>query len=146
MLSATFLLFSPPPSLKLPGMDIPGCFQTLLDQYMEDLEASRQQYNRQRDDPPLQRNMPPVAGRISWIRQLYQHITTPIKVCPRVQFYLEPSHIAHVCMSLDIYIGRSTINSICASVGSMLQLAALHPFLALLSLSVVYMYSYTAVW
>ena len=93
----------PPPSslarLKLPGLDIPSCFQVLLDQYMEDLEASRQLYNKQRDNPPLQRNMPPVAGRISWIRQLYQHITSPVKVCMCVWH----------CIHYIQYIDESTI-------------------------------------
>ncbi|KAM7400305.1 hypothetical protein PAMA_004821 [Pampus argenteus] len=35
-------------------------------------------YDKQRDDPPLARNMPPVAGRIVWVRHLYSKIEEPI--------------------------------------------------------------------
>jgi dynein heavy chain len=66
--------------LKLPGLDIPGRFQMVLDQYMDELERSRSLYNQQKEGPPLARNMPPIAGRINWIRQLYQHITSPVKM------------------------------------------------------------------
>lgn len=37
-----------------------------------------QLYQMHREDPPLARNMPPVAGRIVWVRQLYRRIEEPI--------------------------------------------------------------------
>lgn len=39
---------------------------------------SLQLYDKQRDSPPLARNMPPVAGRIGWARHLYKKIEAPI--------------------------------------------------------------------
>uniref|UniRef100_A0A8I3NLP8 Dynein axonemal heavy chain 8 n=1 Tax=Canis lupus familiaris TaxID=9615 RepID=A0A8I3NLP8_CANLF len=35
-------------------------------------------YYSQKDDPPLARNMPPIAGKILWVRQLYRRISEPI--------------------------------------------------------------------
>ncbi|KAG8512009.1 Dynein heavy chain 8, axonemal, partial [Galemys pyrenaicus] len=35
-------------------------------------------YHSQKDDPPLARNMPPIAGKILWVRQLYRRISEPI--------------------------------------------------------------------
>ncbi|PKU47169.1 dynein heavy chain axonemal [Limosa lapponica baueri] len=35
-------------------------------------------YQIQKDDPPLARNMPPVAGKILWVRQLFRRINEPI--------------------------------------------------------------------
>uniref|UniRef100_A0A8C8RGD8 Dynein axonemal heavy chain 8 n=1 Tax=Pelusios castaneus TaxID=367368 RepID=A0A8C8RGD8_9SAUR len=37
-----------------------------------------QLYQVQKDDPPLARNMPPVAGKILWVRQLFRRISEPI--------------------------------------------------------------------
>ncbi|POI31285.1 hypothetical protein CIB84_004964, partial [Bambusicola thoracicus] len=35
-------------------------------------------YQIHKDDPPLARNMPPVAGKILWVRQLFRRINEPI--------------------------------------------------------------------
>lgn len=37
-----------------------------------------QLYQTHREDPPLAKNMPPVAGRIVWVRQLFRRIQEPI--------------------------------------------------------------------
>jgi dynein heavy chain len=37
-----------------------------------------QLYQIHREDPPLARNMPPIAGKVLWIRQLYRSIQEPI--------------------------------------------------------------------
>uniref|UniRef100_A0A8C0Z8U1 Dynein axonemal heavy chain 8 n=1 Tax=Cyanistes caeruleus TaxID=156563 RepID=A0A8C0Z8U1_CYACU len=35
-------------------------------------------YQTQKDDPPLARNMPPIAGKILWVRQLFRRVNEPI--------------------------------------------------------------------
>jgi len=40
----------------------------------------RKIYEKNKEDPPLSRNLPPTAGRIIWARQLYQRISIPIKL------------------------------------------------------------------
>uniref|UniRef100_A0A803V1B2 Dynein axonemal heavy chain 8 n=1 Tax=Ficedula albicollis TaxID=59894 RepID=A0A803V1B2_FICAL len=35
-------------------------------------------YQTQKEDPPLARNMPPIAGRILWVRQLFRRVNEPI--------------------------------------------------------------------
>lgn len=47
-------------------------FQTLIPALLLQL------YHSQKDDPPLARNMPPIAGKILWVRQLYRRISEPI--------------------------------------------------------------------
>ena len=32
------------------------------------------------DDPPIDRNLPPIAGRINWNRQLFRRIEAPIRI------------------------------------------------------------------
>ncbi len=36
-------------------------------------------YEKNKTEPILSRNLPPISGRIAWSRQLYRRITTPIK-------------------------------------------------------------------
>ncbi len=45
-------------------------------------------YEKNKAEPSLSRNLPPISGRISWARQLYRRITTPIK-----QFAKQPDVI-----------------------------------------------------
>ena len=51
--------------------------------YIKDLEAIQRNYNKNKENPPIPRDLPPIAGRIAWIRQFYQHITSPIQVFQR---------------------------------------------------------------
>ncbi|NWV39501.1 DYH8 protein, partial [Grantiella picta] len=52
-----------------------GC---ILQHYVADLKTTKEIYETQKDDPPLARNMPPIAGRIFWVRQLFRRINEPI--------------------------------------------------------------------
>lgn len=40
----------------------------------------RDRYNEDRSSPPIPRNIPSIAGRIFWIRQLYRRIEAPMDV------------------------------------------------------------------
>lgn len=39
----------------------------------------RKLYEKNKVEPTLSRNLPPISGRIAWSRQLYRRITNPIK-------------------------------------------------------------------
>ncbi|NWT51238.1 DYH8 protein, partial [Erythrocercus mccallii] len=52
-----------------------GC---ILQHYVAELEATKKIYQTQKDDPPLARNMPPIAGKILWVRQLFRRVNEPI--------------------------------------------------------------------
>ncbi|XP_025829635.1 dynein heavy chain 8, axonemal [Agrilus planipennis] len=45
-----------------------------------EIEFLRDKYNEDRRDPILPRNMPPVSGRIMWIRQLYARMEEPMEI------------------------------------------------------------------
>ncbi|KAJ1345302.1 hypothetical protein BSLG_000815 [Batrachochytrium salamandrivorans] len=45
----------------------------------KELEGVRKLYQKYKDAPPIPRNTPPVSGAISWVRQLYRRIETPMK-------------------------------------------------------------------
>ncbi|KAM6185105.1 dynein axonemal heavy chain 8 [Rhynchocyon petersi] len=63
------------PCLKL---EINRTVERILQYYVAELEATKKLYHSQKDDPPLARNMPPIAGKILWVRQLYRRISEPI--------------------------------------------------------------------
>ncbi|XP_041836758.1 dynein heavy chain 8, axonemal-like [Melanotaenia boesemani] len=66
--------------LNLPCIDkqISNLFGVVLQQYTSELGFVKKVFDKQKEDPPLSRNMPPVAGRISWVRHLYKKIEEPI--------------------------------------------------------------------
>lgn len=41
-------------------------------------------YTKQKLDPPIGRDLPPVAGRILWARQLYRRIQGPMDLFKQV--------------------------------------------------------------
>lgn len=48
--------------------------------YQQEIEDVRDRYNEDRSDPPVPRSIPPIAGRILWIRQLYKRIEVPMNM------------------------------------------------------------------
>ncbi|XP_059138117.1 LOW QUALITY PROTEIN: dynein axonemal heavy chain 8 [Peromyscus eremicus] len=59
-------------------LEINHTIEQILQCYVAELEATKKLYHSQKDDPPLARNMPPIAGKILWVRQLYRRINEPI--------------------------------------------------------------------
>lgn len=52
----------------------------LVAMYEREIEDIRDRYNEDRSDPPISKNIPPIAGRILWIRQLYKRIEIPMNM------------------------------------------------------------------
>ncbi|XP_048203785.1 dynein axonemal heavy chain 8 isoform X1 [Perognathus longimembris pacificus] len=59
-------------------VEINRTIERILQYYVAELEATKKLYHSQKEDPPLARNMPPIAGKILWVRQLYRRINEPI--------------------------------------------------------------------
>ncbi|XP_068199657.1 dynein axonemal heavy chain 5 isoform X2 [Antennarius striatus] len=68
-------LFEAGPGARL---DLRRSYLLLVQRYSRDLDQLRRTYQRQRDQPPMGRNLPPVAGRILWCRQLFRKIEAPM--------------------------------------------------------------------
>uniref|UniRef100_A0A8V0ZBE3 Dynein axonemal heavy chain 8 n=1 Tax=Gallus gallus TaxID=9031 RepID=A0A8V0ZBE3_CHICK len=76
----------------------------ILQHYVAELEAIKKIYQIHKDDPPLARNMPPVAGKILWVRQLFRRINEPInyfhvKGKAVVQLY---NRVAYVLVQFEV--------------------------------------------
>lgn len=59
--------------------DLAAKYQVVFQSYGKDLEVVQQQYEAHKGAPPLPRNSPPVAGNVSWARQLLRRIEGPMK-------------------------------------------------------------------
>ena len=53
-------------------------FDDILNQYGKELTYAESVFEAQRDDPPLYRNFPPVAGAITWAAEIFQRVKQPI--------------------------------------------------------------------
>ena len=58
--------------------DLEAKLRVVFHNYGLDLEASQTLYERHKEDPPVMRNAPPVAGNVMWARQLLRRIETPM--------------------------------------------------------------------
>ncbi|KAM6444422.1 dynein axonemal heavy chain 5-like [Rhynochetos jubatus] len=59
-------------------IDLSEKYTIVLQQYSQDLEFVRKLYQKQKENPPLSRNIPPVTGKIMWAQQLYRKIDHPM--------------------------------------------------------------------
>ncbi|XP_047189213.1 dynein axonemal heavy chain 5 isoform X3 [Scophthalmus maximus] len=64
--------------LGIPDLGIDERYQRILQNYGRDIEMVSRIYVKQKLDPPIGRDLPPVAGRIMWARHLYSRIQGPM--------------------------------------------------------------------
>ncbi|XP_078400904.1 dynein axonemal heavy chain 5-like [Cetorhinus maximus] len=64
--------------LGIPDLGIDKQFQKILHSYSKDIDLVSQIYTKQKADPPVPRDFPPVAGKIIWARQLFRRIQEPM--------------------------------------------------------------------
>ncbi|XP_075973556.1 dynein heavy chain 8, axonemal kl-3 [Anticarsia gemmatalis] len=66
-------------TLKLNCLYLEDQYYDLIRTYTAEIESIRDRYNEERDHPDLPRNMPPVAGRVMWIRFYDNNIKVPME-------------------------------------------------------------------
>ena len=48
------------------------------------MQFVQSEYNENKHNPPLARNLPPVSGKIAWSRQLYRRISGPVEAFQKI--------------------------------------------------------------
>ncbi|XP_052062310.1 dynein axonemal heavy chain 5-like isoform X2 [Mytilus californianus] len=66
--------------LDLPNLGINEKFHRILSHYGRDIEMVSKIYQKNKNDPPVARDLPPIAGKISWARQLFRRIQEPMEI------------------------------------------------------------------
>jgi dynein heavy chain len=66
--------------LSLPNLGMQEKYIRILSHYSKDIEAVSKIYQKYRQDPAIARDLPPIAGKILWARQLYRRIQQPMNV------------------------------------------------------------------
>ncbi|KAK3588116.1 hypothetical protein CHS0354_012173 [Potamilus streckersoni] len=66
--------------LNIPHLSIDEKYASIFEHFGEEVEEIRKLYQKHKDDPPIPRNMPPVTGKIAWVRQLTQRIQDPMEI------------------------------------------------------------------
>jgi len=59
--------------------DLENKYLVIFQNYAQDLEAVQKLYEKNKYEPPIPRNAPPVAGNIMWARQLLRRIESPMQ-------------------------------------------------------------------
>lgn len=65
--------------LKDCGIDFETKYHLVVLAYGRELEMVRSLYERDKEDPPIERNITPVVGKIRWSRHLLKRIQEPIE-------------------------------------------------------------------
>ncbi|XP_074403128.1 dynein axonemal heavy chain 5 isoform X1 [Zonotrichia albicollis] len=60
------------------NIDLNEKYTIVLQQYSQDLEFIQKLYQKEKENPPIPRNIPPVTGKIMWAQQLFRKIYHPM--------------------------------------------------------------------
>uniref|UniRef100_A0A8C7QBC2 AAA+ ATPase domain-containing protein n=1 Tax=Oncorhynchus mykiss TaxID=8022 RepID=A0A8C7QBC2_ONCMY len=82
-------------------LDLTDKYMAVLQRYSRDLELVRKLYQKQKDNPPIPRNMPPVAGKIMWSRQLFRKIELPMSILKNKMDILKTPEMRKVIRSYN---------------------------------------------
>uniref|UniRef100_A0A5F8GJ93 Dynein axonemal heavy chain 5 n=1 Tax=Monodelphis domestica TaxID=13616 RepID=A0A5F8GJ93_MONDO len=105
--------------LNIPNLGIDEKYQVLLENFGADIEMISKLYTKQKNDPPLARDQPPIAGKILWARHLFRRIQQPMQIFqqhPNVLMLTKAKHIvrkynkmAKILLEFEILYHRAWI-------------------------------------
>ncbi|KAF5402085.1 hypothetical protein PHET_04380 [Paragonimus heterotremus] len=65
--------------LEFCNLDLASKYALVMKNYAHELDSIRNLYEQQKTDPPVIRNMTPIAGKIYWARHLFKLIDNPMQ-------------------------------------------------------------------
>lgn len=84
------------PRLCIPDLGISDKYQRVLQNYGRDIEMVSRIYGKQKMDPPIARGLPPISGKILWVRQLYRRIQEPMELFQQQPGVLDTAEAKHI--------------------------------------------------
>ncbi|XP_055363688.1 dynein axonemal heavy chain 5 [Betta splendens] len=82
-------------------LDLKQHYQLLLQRYGRELEQLKKTYQKQSERPPIGRNLPPVAGRILWCRQMFRKTEAPMLILKKKLDELKGPEMSKVIQSYN---------------------------------------------
>ncbi|XP_060727240.1 dynein axonemal heavy chain 5 [Tachysurus vachellii] len=82
--------------LGIPDLGIGDKYQRILQNYGRDIEMVSRIYGKQKMDPPIARGLPPISGKILWVRQLYRRIQEPMELFQEHPGVLDTAEAKHI--------------------------------------------------
>lgn len=79
-----FVCFQMHDRLGIPDLGIDEKYQQILQNYGREIEMVSRMYVKNKLEPPIGRDLPPVAGKIMWARHLYSRIQVPMDLFQQV--------------------------------------------------------------
>ncbi|XP_032555884.1 dynein heavy chain 5, axonemal isoform X6 [Chiroxiphia lanceolata] len=108
--------------LQIPNLGIDEKYQKTFQKYGHDIETVCKIYSRHKQDPPLARNLPPIAGKILWARHLFHRIQEPMETFQRHPAVLQTpdgkriirnyNKVAKVLMKFEVIYHREWLQQI----------------------------------
>ncbi|XP_041823849.1 dynein heavy chain 5, axonemal [Melanotaenia boesemani] len=82
-------------------LDLKPHYLQLLQRYSRELELLRKTYQKERENPPTGRNLPPMTGRILWCHQLFRRIEAPMLILKKKLDILKGPEMSKVIQSYN---------------------------------------------
>lgn len=108
--------------LQIPNLGIDEKYQKTFQNYGHDIETVCKIYTRHKRDPPLARNLPPIAGKILWARHLFHRIKDPMETFQRHPAVLQTpdgksiirnyNRVAKVLMKFEVIYHREWLQQV----------------------------------
>uniref|UniRef100_A0A803VUQ1 Dynein axonemal heavy chain 5 n=1 Tax=Ficedula albicollis TaxID=59894 RepID=A0A803VUQ1_FICAL len=108
--------------LQIPNLGIDEKYQRTFQSYGQDVETVCKIYTRHKRDPPLARNLPPIAGKILWARHLFHRIKEPMETFQRHPVVLQTpdgksiirkyNRVAKVLMKFEVIYHREWLQQV----------------------------------
>uniref|UniRef100_A0A8C6MZK3 Dynein, axonemal, heavy chain 5 n=1 Tax=Mus spicilegus TaxID=10103 RepID=A0A8C6MZK3_MUSSI len=87
--------------LNIPNLGIEEKYQIIFQNFATDIDTISKLYTKQKYDPPLARNQPPIAGKILWARQLFHRLEQPMQLFQQHPFVLRTAEAKPVIRSYN---------------------------------------------
>ncbi|EDL82632.1 dynein, axonemal, heavy chain 5 [Rattus norvegicus] len=108
--------------LNIPNLGIEAKYQIVFQNFGTDIDMISKLYTKQKYDPPLARDQPPIAGKILWARQLFHRLEQPMQLFQQHPFVLRTveakpvirsyNRIAKVLLEFEVLYHRAWLQQI----------------------------------
>lgn len=95
-------------------------YDAILQNYGQEIDTIQKIFDEQKANPPILKNMPNDAGRIIWVRYLFQRLYNPIEQLPQnlinskeMKKYIDKYNlVGQTLIIYELYYTQSWINDI----------------------------------